>query len=408
MEKMSPVMVFKQRVKSEWSYQYKLWKMMVDWTVWLYILLPLLAILGYQFYLLWQGEMEWAYYLPSFTIPFIFLLVCWSGTLRLFLLDGDLLFLRQRPEWVQMIKKYGLIYSIVLNVFSVSVIAFIIAPFMLVYQDVSVWDYTLLCSFVILFRLCLQYLNQLLELRYERWKKVLRTIGLFILTWLLFHLFHWSPLSLQVTFTVLLVPITLVFMKKRLNLTTTFFKDCLRENKERIKYTSMLVGLNGYQVNKKQRKRPVFLLANSAKIFRKRTTENITTELFIKLFIRNSQKLNGLFRITGVSTMAILIVPANWIKWVLFFIMLALLNYYMMSSWKELKGHSFFKLYPFSKHEETMEGIKRAIAYLSMPSSAVIGFVLGMVVLSPVWAVPMALLSGAMTYYLCMRQMIIF
>ncbi|WP_273717066.1 ABC transporter permease [Alkalihalobacillus pseudalcaliphilus] len=405
---MTPGRLFLQRVKNEWHYQYKIWKMIVDWVVWFYILLPAAVFGGYQLHALWQGEMEWAFEVPLMFLMLFFIMFSWSGTLRLFILEGDLLFLRKNKEWLKKLMKYGLCYSVWMTIAWTTILGLLIAPLFLVYQQVSLSTYLLLLVFICLLRINIQFVNQWLELKSSRWQKIIMTIILFVLTVLIVTAYVFSPFIMEFIFIFALSVLTVLCLRKRLYMTETFFQDCLRETKRKMQAASFLIGVEGYRVNQRQRKKPMILLRNSAKIFKKRTTKNITAELFIKLFIRNSIKVHGVLRITGVSVLAITLVPADWIKWIAFFVMLFFLNYFIKSCWEELKSHTFFKLYPLSKNDDTIDGIKKGIALLSLPGAMMIGATMGLAALSPVWIVPMALLSGGFTYYMCVKQMLVF
>lgn len=67
--------LFFHRLRKEWRYQYEVWKTAVDWVVWLYILIPALSVLGYQYYLVWDGIAEWVTLFPEvfFLVTFVLL-----------------------------------------------------------------------------------------------------------------------------------------------------------------------------------------------------------------------------------------------------------------------------------------------------------------------------------------------
>lgn len=100
--------LFFLRLKKEWRYQYDVWKTAVDWVVWLYILIPALGVLGHQYYLVWNGTAEWVSQFPLtfFWIPLFFL--SRFATVRLFLREGDLLFVRQDFSWYYALLRLGL------------------------------------------------------------------------------------------------------------------------------------------------------------------------------------------------------------------------------------------------------------------------------------------------------------
>ena len=106
--------MFQKRLLTSYQFNFKLWKSILDWTVIAYIAIPSI-IIGFFLY------RDFLLNNPLFTIsPTIFitvLLLCsflfCKSTVRLFLYDADLLFLRQNTKKFLAIKTNALIYSFV-------------------------------------------------------------------------------------------------------------------------------------------------------------------------------------------------------------------------------------------------------------------------------------------------------
>ena len=104
--------MFRKRLLASFQFNFNLWKSVLDWTVIIYITIPSI-IIGFFLY------RDFLLSNPSFTIsPTIFLtvlLLCsflfCKSTVRLFLYDADLLFLRQNTKKFLAIKTNALIYS---------------------------------------------------------------------------------------------------------------------------------------------------------------------------------------------------------------------------------------------------------------------------------------------------------
>ncbi|WP_215191501.1 ABC transporter permease [Exiguobacterium sp. s7] len=58
--------LFVRRVRTHVTKQWKTWRLILDWTVVLYGVIPFAIFLGYQYRLLWQGEIEWVSQVPMF------------------------------------------------------------------------------------------------------------------------------------------------------------------------------------------------------------------------------------------------------------------------------------------------------------------------------------------------------
>lgn len=145
------------RVKKEWQYQYSVWKTAVDWIVWLYILLPILIFVSYQYYLLWGGQANWVALIPDFLFSYVlFFLVCWFGTIRLFLQFGDLLVIRQHEDWLRSLMKLGIFYTIGRNTFYLAFISLLLLPVWVVYEGMGYNEIFLFVCFVFVFQLFIQ------------------------------------------------------------------------------------------------------------------------------------------------------------------------------------------------------------------------------------------------------------
>ncbi|WP_214801661.1 ABC transporter permease [Exiguobacterium sp. s194] len=58
--------LFARRIRVHMTKQWKTWRLILDWTVVLYGVIPFAIFLGYQYRLLWQGELRWVSQVPMF------------------------------------------------------------------------------------------------------------------------------------------------------------------------------------------------------------------------------------------------------------------------------------------------------------------------------------------------------
>ncbi|MBU9711670.1 ABC transporter permease [Evansella tamaricis] len=373
--------LFFLRLKKEWVYQYSVWKTAVDWVVALYILVPVLAILGYQYYLLWEGSAEWVIQFPAlfYWLPLFFL--SRYGTVRLFLREGDLLFLRQQSNWYFSLIKHGITYSLLRNATLLVCCALLLLPIWLIYGGASNTEIVFALCYAFVFQLFSQLGRQLLALRYRRWKLYLINILFVMVTFPLFQLFFFGNGVVQAILFLGFALACYSLMKKRFHLTATFFEDCLRENQERLKLVSIFIAASGYKIAKKQRKRPLILFSKSTKLFRKRTPMNLLAEIFIKQTIRNKTMLLGVLQITGVGIIAILLTPVM-LKWVLLAVCLFAVVQFIKWGWRDMRTQPFFKLFPYKDQKNLVQGIRKAIFLLGLPSFFMLGLVTGWVAVS--------------------------
>ncbi|MED1606868.1 ABC transporter permease [Cytobacillus kochii] len=405
---MTVTQLFKHRLNNERLYKRKVWKTAIDWIVWLYVLLPILAVFLYQYYALWNGEFEQFHTLPKYVIASLLFLPSYSGTVRLFVEEGDLLFLRQHADWLHALMKKGIQYSFKQNILFVFLLAVILAPLFIVYEQMVMATFLLMVLFMVFMRFSLQLMRQLVTYRYRGVVRGIVNIGLFLLSLFIFLLFMYLPLAVQTILVILFALISWRLATSRLRWTNSFYQDCAREMEQKLKVTNFLLTAEGYIMGEKTSRSPRLLFHKSMNIYRKRTTKNIVTEMFIKLFIRRSARVSGLFRITGVIMLAITFIPSIVVKCVIILLGFVMITAYVTSIWKELKSHSFFKLYSLSSHLHLLEGVKRGIAIVVLPSSFMIGLTTGTFLFGPLYALPIAIGCGFLHYFICMRYLMIY
>ncbi len=108
---LTPHRLFVIRLRHYLIEQYKVWRQALDWTVWLYLLVPGLVI-GIGLYREWWIEMPgWAVMVPWTLFPLPFFLYMSMSSLRTFTEEADKLFMLQRPRWLRCLWIYGMLYT---------------------------------------------------------------------------------------------------------------------------------------------------------------------------------------------------------------------------------------------------------------------------------------------------------
>jgi ABC-2 type transport system permease protein len=395
----NPYQLFLHRVKKEWIYHYSVWKTAIDWIVWLYVLLPILAVFCHQYYFIWSGQAQWLHSFPTQFSWFIFFLICTKGTVRLFLQEADLLFLRQNKHWLEALMRFGISYSLFLNAIQVLILSAVFFPVWYIYEGATFYTIITFISFIYFFRLSLQFTKQMLAVTFQNWKLLLINITLFFLSFFTFLTYLLATLPIQLIINVLFIIAVFALYKVRIKMKWCFNDDCLRETQERLKLTTLFIAASGYKTEKgkQKRKKPLILFSNSAELFSNRNNTNLITETYIKFFLRNKAKMILLLQLNIVSVIAVVLVPF-WIKWLLLFICSFSVSHLIKTSWKEVKGHSFFKLLPHDDHEMVIIAVKKAIFILASPSIFLFGFYTGWSIFSPIIGLLVGILIVILNY----------
>lgn len=375
----SVIQLFYRRMISEWKFQYNVWRTSIDWTVGLYLVVPSIAI-GLDYYVfLWKNQPAWMEAVPFSGFLLIVYLFAWSGTIRLFLEEGDQLFLLQYRNWIRKMIMFGVVYSAVLALLLSLFVFFLLVPFWFMHYKLSMLQFALLFVFVFLIKMNTGLARQLFMLRFSGWKQWVAYKSAFILTSVVFTrgtIFAMDKPGLFFTCCILLL-VTLGFLIKiRLNLKGSFYEDIAREQRERLKYVSFLLSLSGVIPPKPgSQKRHPLLFRSSNHLFRERSTVNVLVELCLKAVLRNKNKVNSYVQLVAVCILLILSFPVFWM-WLIWPVLAFLLTIFAKSYYKEVISSGFVQLFRW-KAEDKSEAARVSMFLLMLPGFLLVSLVIG-------------------------------
>jgi len=410
---MTPWKLFLIRLFSECKLQYDAWKTAVDWTVALYIVLPAIAVGIYQYRLWWATSPGWAGIIPIDVVFAVCFLFAWGGTIRIFLEDGDQVFLVHHAKWKIHIMSLGIAYSLLFFVLQGVLFFILLAPFLILQYRFSLSRLIGLFLITVLLKGSLGLARQLLSLRYYGWRHFCLEKGFFFLGFLLFvSLAPWvlsSPTTLGAGIAALLAA-NGVLLFRRLGKKGCFFADIEREQSERMKYIRFLLSLSGQKVReaRKKRIRP-WLFRNSNSIFVKTDPHNRLVELTIKIFLRNRQQLLLYLQLILICLLIVIGVPKAWsaLMWAAFAF---ILSSYSGVTWKEFTGGEFIHI--FGQGSVAVQLVIRKFIFLmTLPGFLLITIAYGFktfswvgLLLVPVGVGLVYYLSGTMALYIVSRD----
>ncbi|MEM5818464.1 MAG: ABC transporter permease, partial [Desulfitobacterium hafniense] len=129
--------LFRHRLFADWKFQYSIWKLVVDWIVALYIVIPGLALFLDTYVDWWQEPPSLFFALPLTILLPIVVVFCRSGTLRIFVEEADQLFLFQHRSWLKGLVAYSIAFQILANLLITGLLAFLCAPCLLAVHQVD-------------------------------------------------------------------------------------------------------------------------------------------------------------------------------------------------------------------------------------------------------------------------------
>jgi ABC-2 type transport system permease protein len=397
---LTPERVAFGRIKNNAGFQYRAWKMAVDWVVALYIVVPALIVLGYQYIHWWKEMPVWLEGVP-YTVFRVYLFVAAiSGTIRYYVDEADQLFLIQRQTWFRRLKATGAAFSLTANAVVLALIAMLLYPLLHNGYGVSGLETAFLFLATYLVKIYLMLGKQQLEMLVSGWRSVAVRL---VLTPVLGAGF--GVMTAYVTKGILPAVIIILclaapllwLVPARIRARGTFYRDAQREREEKMKLAGMLMSAAGYRAPRKskaKKKRP-FLFPASRKLFKDRSQENILAESLIKGILRSSSKLKLCGFALLAYTTAVVVCPNGTIRLIVLLAVSALFAWMAKAFAKEAATEGYVLLFPW-KDTVRMGAFWKAGAGLTMPACAWFGFVYGIMGQDIIMAALMLPMGAAM------------
>lgn len=372
----TPDQLFRRRVLANWSFQLRALRTAIDWTIALYIIVPALVYALFQYRAWWQAVPPWLEQVPSSWLYVVLYLFAWAGTIRFFIEEGDQLFLRSSKRWFQRQMELGILYSLMLQLFSTAVLLLLLLPFLRITYALNWWEIAGLGWWTAIYKMNLTLGRQWFEQRVWGWKRVLLKNGLFLVAFTLFFMIaqYYAILPLLFWNAVLAGIITAgILCRLRLRQRGTFLDDVQREREARMKIPAMLLA-NVLEKKGKQQKK-TFLWRKSSRLFRGELQETRVTEFLIKSFVRSA-----VYRKIYVQ-FAILFGYTVWMVPPTVKMLVGVICWWLMDAWLRAYGKEKLAtpLLKFWKLEEKAgeRALRRSSFWLSLPILLILLVILG-------------------------------
>ena len=369
-------LLFWQRLRSNWKFQYSVINMVIDWVVALYIVIPGLALFLHTYRGWWLEPPSLFYFLPLESLWLILVIYCWSGILRVYVEEGDQLFLYQYTSWHRGLVIYSIIYNILSNLILTVILAFLAAPFLLGFHGTSISAFQWLFLIVFLVRVIASLIRQCLHHRFEGWRYILAQIPFLavftrILVLALDLLYNPEP---YILLTIVLGAVLIFLIFYRTTLKRTLLKDIYLAQTDKMKFANVLLMYSGNYAKKpiRLRKRP-WLFGKSGKIFKTRTPEKILTEMGLKAFLRHRSNLFLYFQAISIYGLFLSVIPARW-QWILWVVSIFFLSSLVKLYWLDWIKSPFVSLFNIDKDNKAKAG-GQFIFYLITPGIIILGLV---------------------------------
>ncbi|MFC2947752.1 ABC transporter permease [Virgibacillus sediminis] len=288
---MSGKQIFIRRLVREYKFQWSVIRSILDWSIILYAVLPLILIAPFIYMEAWNlTHLYWSDSIPFTVLLFALLLFCLKGKIRTFAMEADLLHLiQQKPTFVQL-KRYGLLYTALQLLVETAFIGVIFLPILMLIYNFSLVDALLLALLLCTFRFFAATVKKAASRALTKW---IILVAAFILVYL-FALFT-SPWLYGVGS---IVAFSLIYIYHYTVMTITnrlFLKEVEIEKAERMKYIKFLLTFSNdvhvEPIKNSQNNKPFFLFPDSKRIFKTRNKLNGLLEVLLKSFLRDKRLL---------------------------------------------------------------------------------------------------------------------
>lgn len=376
---MTPVQLFIHRVIENIKFQFRSIKLIVDWIVALYIVIPGVVIGGFLYAELWTKTPDWFQFVPITLVPVIVFIAMSAGSFRYFIEGGDQLFVLFNKRWLRTLIRCGFIYTLIKKLIVAAVIAILLLPLLILQFKLPGTMITSLFFFSAMYTFILSILKLRIDFYLKGWKLfVVKLIFngihlvIFVLVW------QWTEGEGLVP---LVIAVALLFslplwLRWRLGWKGTYFFDIEQEGKSRLGFLSLVAMEDESFKMPSRRKRPL-LFRKSQGIFPGLSPASGFAESIIKVFARSRNQIQTYLMLIFISASTIWTAPiaAKWILWLLVSVVLS--TWMRTFSRNVLKGpmKGIFKL----EDGIIMKASSQSVFWLALPAFVLLSLLLGYV-----------------------------
>jgi len=397
----TPFVLFARRARRYWGEQLRVWRTVLDWTVWVYLVVPALLIGGGIYGEWWQQPPEWMTGIPLALAGIPFILMLFKSRLRVFLEDADVLFLMQRNSWTARITGYGALYSALTTALT-TVLALV--PMLPWLSQVHGWGAEYLAAwalFVWSVRVLFAVAERGIRTVWPGW----RTYLLLVPLWLACAAapgaavrLAGDPAALGGGAAAVLLGATFTGWRT-MNLRGAFEADIERERKARLASTEMLLAGAGVVERKPiVRLRRPLLFRRSGRLFRGSDPGTMLAEMRIKSFVRKMASVRLWFGFVSVSTAAMLTAPP-WLALAALALLPIPAAAWLHGHWREWFDGDFVSQFRWDD-VSAVKGATLSRFWLLAPAVAWLALLAGWRAAGPAWMLLVAAAGIAFWYML--------
>nr|WP_255654638.1 ABC transporter permease [Cohnella sp. REN36] len=375
---MKPLPLTLGRIAAFWRKVWKGWRLVLDWTVLLYLALPALWI-GSGIYLeAMRQPPPWVDAIPAAAPILVLSLFMVSARLRTFADPGDGLFLRHYRGWTAKLTAAGLAYTLAARLLLAVTLTAIVYPLMSSRLGWSAAQSAELAAASALLGFVWALLRDGIERRWTGWRRTTANLAarIVLLTGWGYAAGWLFRAGIPLIYAVVGLFLLALFLAWRRIF--AFGAFALEVDVERDAYAACVRWIlfeAGEVVNPPSTKRPL-LLPKPVRLFRRRDARRRVAELWLKATLRDPSMLRSLLVLTGAGSIAVWLTPV-WIAAIAWVAMVLLTILWLHGQWNQWTTERYVAL--FDWEEETLHrGEERARTALGMPIALLWALLIGL------------------------------
>lgn len=293
--------LLKRRILAHATKQWGIWRLLLDWTVVLYGVIPFAIFLGYHYMLLWQGEIEWVGQIPAIIWAGGFLLVFLQDNFFVWVDRADLIVLSDR-SLIKTLKHYSLVYHFAKLIMKYSVVILAFLPVLVLMG----WSASAALSFGLsVFLLAWLQMWLLYQLKARHTKRWMR-LGIVLMTFICLYALLSELPFLAVVLGSSLIALALYVGEGWLSFQPRLSREVELAESVRSAFDRTLLSTSGAIEKPSRRKRPLYRPSPDR-------FGSVQRTLAVLLYIRTPRHRNLWLRLIPLATIGMIAVP-SWFK----------------------------------------------------------------------------------------------
>ena len=395
--------LFVLRLKRYGSEQYRVWKGALDWTVWLYLIIPGLFIGGGTYLEIWQSPPAWLLQLPAGLYPALLIIPLLLGRLRTFMEEADVLFLVQQRSWLTVLVRRGIVYTLMVQMATTALFFVPLLPYLVRGLELSWGVIAIGYGWTVAFKMILSVTTSLCDAKWTGWRRHAIGILWFIVLAAIYvyGMLQWMslPAPAGLAGVAAAYAVLMWLAGRKVASRSSLYSDISSEQDARLASTKLLLS-QAAPVKPIGRQKKPLVMRRSRRLFRGSEPAVILAEMYLKSAIRQFGYVRLNIGFFSVSITAVLVSPL-WLGIVLVLILPLLAGSWQRMQWQQWFTERFVVQFRW-RDEDASDAMIRSKFWLLLPGVAILGLVAGFSWLG-LWGGPLAMAGAVLGWWTTSR-----